>query len=157
MESEEKHCFLSGIAFATALLRLHMLQPPAPGLPPATTGPPRHCVREGGHPCPHPMPMPLRSSATRCCQHQAGKLQPSPGWVWREEMEQTPKILCRIWERSDRLEGSKAPGRDAAGEGSGVLGDPCTHRPGACGAASPAVSGDLPVWLEGHDPGPDAP
>lgn len=52
-------------------------------------------------------------------------------------MEKTPKILCSIWERSDRLDGSKAPGQAAAGEGRGVLGDPCAHKPGTWGAASP--------------------
>lgn len=136
--------------------------------PPATAQQPLH-VWEGGIPVPIPVPVPipclqtspLHSSATRCCQRQAGKLRASPGWVWRKKMEQSPKKLCRIWGRSKRLEGSKAPGRDAAGEGSGVLGDPCAHRVGVWGAANPAVcgeaSGDLPVRLEGHDPGPDAP
>lgn len=53
-------------------------------------------------------------------------------------MEQTPKkILCGIWERSDRLGGSKAPGRDAAGEGSGVLRDPCAPRLGGLGGCEP--------------------
>lgn len=122
--------FLLGIAFAAFFMRFHMLQPPASDRPrPPLAHPGSVSGRED-----IPVPIPSRPV-------HPPPLPPAPGRETSalpgEDMEKTPKILCSLWERSDRLDGSKAPGQAAAGAGRGVLGDPCAHKPGAWVAARP--------------------
>lgn len=146
--------FLLGIAFAAFFMRFHMLQPPASDRPrPPLAHPGSVSGRED-----IPVPIPSRPvHPPPLLPAPGGETSALPG----EDMEKTPKILCSLWERSDRLDGSKAPGQAAAGAGRGVLGDPCAHKPGAWAAARPGVgvcvcvcgaSGDLLGGWRGTTP-----
>lgn len=141
------------ICLSSLSWRLPVLQPPSPD-------PPGHRGTPGSGDV--PVPIPAVPSPPLCCQRPAGKFQR----VWKREMEQTPKYIeFFFFSLPDLgLEGSRAPDRDAAGKGSGMLAEPrwdlgrggCTPRgdPRWGGGARPRCGCSRGAGIEFLEPHP---